>query len=674
MDLFLKPADVFEKTAFASTRMPEDPNAWPQEVLQQLFKEVPYISDFSPHVVMDRVDAEKGYAFGHVTVMNKTETQLDASAQAKGAAGIRQVRIPIIIKDGELFPLDLLITDDSKVLPLTESRLRAAIFRPQAFDVTSRTPGDQSMIGQLYPPYRQNYGFGGGGGVGMSVGTEKTGSVLEAIAPTINGSDVSAFKQTLSNPEIRLAYEKNAAAALKPVSLILNLTETAKLASALPQLLRPTITQLTRVEDGYLVKQANHNCWAPQTTYLERGKALQKFGSKLVFAADTAGSVTAAEGATTEEPETPDVMQQSGPISEPGFYSVESTEGQQLTGYVIPNLVDTDGRVLPIALFTDGTSAAIQGDILGTPMQPSLELPTADQPTGYGVFFNLNLEAGSLSGVTATIPMHLNGSFEPSAGEPGVYQGETYDGRPVEVSIQPNIETIINMDGRMLVPANWHWMPLDKCEAVDLTSAEADNTKQAAAKRHFASVEVLSGGETFSIRGPAVEKLASDERQFLDLDGAMFLLAGLGVSPAYGIKKLGQAMSGREPVQIKIGRKLKLASEQAQEAALASQELLARMPPLRHYLFKEAAFITDPEAIDTVLSLGFINPENVTTFIGYMPTIEKTQESLCNLLFAARVGLSDIPTPALETAVRSTEEVLEGLKTMAFEAPAEYQA
>jgi len=74
--------------------------------------------------------------------MNQSETQLGVSSEAQKAAGLRQVRIPIIIKGGEMSPLDLLITDDSKVLPLTESRLRAAIFRPQAFDVTAKTPGD----------------------------------------------------------------------------------------------------------------------------------------------------------------------------------------------------------------------------------------------------------------------------------------------------------------------------------------------------------------------------------------------------------------------------------------------------------------------------------------------------------------------------------------------------
>jgi hypothetical protein len=675
MDLFLKPQAHFEKTAMGSTRMPEDPNAWPQEVLQQLYKEVPYMSDFSPHVEMDKVDAEKGYAFGHITVMNRTETQIDSSPEANSAAGIRQVRIPVVIKDGELFPLDLLVTDDSKILPLTETRLRAAIFRPQAFDVTAKTPGDQSMIGQLYPPYRQNYGFGGGGGVATSVGVDKQSSaqasLIEAIANTVNESDLARFKSTLSDPEIRLAYEKNAAAVIKPVQILLELDdERPKLASVMHLLLRPTVTQLTRVQDGYLVKQANHRCWAPQTEFISRRDALSKLGAKIVLAADTTGAATMSEGATTEEPSAPpdSDMKSMGPVAEFGLYKVQTTDGKELTGYVIPNLIDVSGQQLPIALFTNGSQAAVQADILGVPVPgDSAQLPTADAPSGYGSFF-------SAESHEATIPLRLQGSFSPAQGEPGVFQGETYDGRPVEVSVQPNIQTVVSMEeGRMLVPAHWQWLPLDQSEAVALASSEEGVPKQASALRTLSTVQVVSGGEEFSIRGHAVEKLAYDEREFLDVDGAMFLLAGLGVSPAYGIKKLGQAMSGREPVQVRIGRGIKLAEELAKAASASARETLSRFPNLRQDLFKEAGFVTDPEAVDTMLSMGFLNPENVTTFIGYMPTIEKTQESLCNLLFASRLGLSDIPTAALETAVRSAEEVLEGLKTMAFQGPAEYQ-
>lgn len=741
MDLFLQPQSVFEKTA--GKKMPEDPNAWPQEVLQQLFKEIPYMSEFSPHVTMDKADGEKGYGFGYVTVMNQTETQMGTDPQAQQAAGLRQVRIPIVIKDGELFPLDLLVTDDSKVQPLTESRLRAAIFRPQAFDVTSKTPGDQSMIGQLYPPYRQNYGFGGGG-VAMNVGMGKEGSALEeflekeagifsratqrageeaakggakvvgdfakkhkselaagagaaatgkyqydkmrdrrvakntveelrkqsmveAIQPTLNESDIVAFKEALRDPNVRMAFEKNAGASYGPVSVLLT-HETAKLAS-LPGLVKPTVMQLINAGGDYLLKTASHKYWAPTTERLTRPEVFQKLGSlasKVVLAADSSGSATIADEEAVGEPEAePDSdMEGMGPVTEFGMYKVLSDEGQELIGYVIPNLVDIDGVQSPISLFANGSNAAIQGDILGVPIEgEATELPSGDMPGGFGLFYTADQE------IMATVPMNLQGSFE-MGGEPGVYQAETYDGRPVEVSQQPNIQTVVAVDGRMLVPAHWQWLPLSNVEAVSLASSEQEMPKEGSAQQAFATVDVVSGGETFSIRGYAVEKLAAADREFLGTDEALFLLAGLGVSPEYGIKKMGEATAGREPVQVRIGNYIKLAEERVKEARASALSWMKDLPPLRQNLFKEAAFITDPEAVDTVLSLGFINPENIQTFIAYLPKIDETQECLCNLLFASRLGLSDIPESALETAVRGTEEVLEGLKTIAFQGPA----
>jgi hypothetical protein len=81
---------------------------------------------------------------------------------------------------------------------------------------------------------------------------------------------------------------------------------------------------------------------------------------------------------------------------------------------------------------------------------------------------------------------------------------------------------------------------------------------------------------------------------------------------------------------------------------------------------KEAGVISDPTAVDTVLSLGFINPENVMTFVSFLPTIEESQLKLCDLLLASRVGMG-LSATALERAVRSTEEVIQGLKVLAFQ-------
>lgn len=777
MELFLQPELVFEKLAMG-VEMPEDPNGWPQAVLQELFKQIPFISDFSPNVTMDKVDAEKGYGFGHVTITQKTEIQQQvgvADSGAAKAAGMREIRIPVVIKQNKLAPLDLLVTDDSKVVPLTESRLRQSIFRPQAFDVTGRTPGDQSMIGQLYPPYRQNYGFGGGGAamnVGMgkdshvkgseledylkpedvekdagakrilrvaeamgkkgygrgedvpkgllgafdrakskahrridrypSGGPElmktrghvdasrkadsimaKHSSVLEAIAPTITQTDLDAFKRVLADNNVKLAYEVNAAATLGALKTLLE-CEPTKMAE-IDTFVRPTVVQLVRGVDNYTVKMANHQYWNPQTVVLTRGEAIQQLGEKIVLAADLNGAATVAEGATAAEAPpgqeqaqppapgqeaAPDAdMQNMGPVTEFGLYKVQTDDGQELVGYVIPNLIDIDGSEVPLALFTNGSVAAIQADIMGTPIQSGADaLPTGDAPSGYGAFFSQGPE-----GIKATVPMEISGSFqgpqgaEGEAPTPGGLQATTFDGRGVEVSQQPNIQTVVPMDGKMLIPEHWQWLPLNKAESVSLVGGDEDAPKEASAQRHFASVYILSGGSTFSFHGPAVEKLAEAEREFVNVDDAMFILAGLGVEQQYGIRKLGQATSGREPVQIRIGRYIKTAADQKKEASARGAELLSRLPNLKRPLFKEAAVITDPDAVDAVLSIGFINPENISSFISYLPEIDGAQTKLCELLLAARLGLSNVDEGALEKSIRSAEEVIEGLKTLAFE-------
>lgn len=750
--LFFEPETYLEKTA-AEAELPEDPNQWPQEVLQELYKQVPYIADFEPHVNMDRVDGEKGFGFGHVEVMNQTEAQSGTEPDQLSAAGIRSVRVPIIIKNGKLCPFDILITDDSKMRPLTEGRLRAAIFRPQAFDVTGRSPGDQSMIGQLYPPYRQNYGFGGGG-VAMDAGmgkegsaefttsqaeadmiemlggrektaaalddyfasegirhgrlgkktaegeaklgmldefieknaaakgcmkaclnrggkekcacvgdTTKTGSVLQAILSTINESDYTKFAEAVSPVEMQAAMAQNKYAIGESLSVLAGYdSNRSKIASVLQNFIRPTVVQIMTTEDGYLVKSANHKFWNPATELIQRGELIQRFGEKIALAADTDGAVTMAEGAETMEPEADADAAKSGAITESGLYKVMDTQGNEHIGQVIVGLVDSDGTELPLSMFTNGSKAAVQGDIIGTPAGEAFELPTGDleQKKGYGFFFsNQNGE------LMATIPFDLQASFQ---GPDGVStsQGETFDGRAAEVSVQPNVQTVVGTpDGKTLIPQGWQWSPLESSDALDLASTEAEEPKEAAARRSIAMVDVRCDGATFSIEGPALSKVATADKQFMDIDQAMFLLAGLGVDQKYGVAKLGQAYAQREPIAVRAGRVIE--TSDSQKTAAMKAALALDLPNLRKDLVKEAAHIPDPIAVDTVLSLGFINPENVMTFVSYLPVLEDAQSRMCELLVASRLGLQNISSSALEKAIRSTEEALEGLKILAFQ-------
>jgi hypothetical protein len=252
--------------------------------------------------------------------------------------------------------------------------------------------------------------------------------------------------------------------------------------------------------------------------------------------------------------------------------------------------------------------------------------------------------------------------------------GETFDGRPVRIEQSHHLATVCLEGDVTLVPHDFRWVPLDGTRALALVSDPAASAKIAAAKGGALHLVLRADrGGTFSVDGPPVEKLAHTERHFLSIDEAMFLLGGLGVPLEEGVKKLGAALALSRPVTLQAGRSLVPAADTVGEACARAAAKLAALPlgcP-GEPLLKEAAVIPDPVAVDTVLSLGFLNGENLALFLESLPTIEDAQERMCELLLAARLGLRDVPPAALEKAIRATEQVLDGLRVLAFERPDE---
>jgi len=899
--LFLTPPElVFEKTA-AEVALPEDPNSWPQEILQELYKQVPYISDFTPHVVMERVDGEQGYGFGAVEVSNQTEAQLGTSPDALQAAGIQTVRLPVVISDGKLMPFDILVTVDSTMLPLTEERLREALFRPTMFDVTGMTPGDMSMIGQLYPPYRQNMGFGGGGvmtnvgmgkegsalehwlakeanlaqtvahgarrgaellsgskvrtleraatkfdraaettakhqkhfnspeffakthdahvgkarefagkataerdavrrarhvaggavggtavgaaggaalakdasarftaglealkvaeesrvqkgftgaltgsGTGNVLGSlagaalaprghrldaaykgglagslggaavgglagalrrEKTaseqaleetaqhlregrwgkkeasggyapglldefiakhasggGRLLEAIAPTLGVRACEEFHQFVRDNEA--ALQKNATALLPAMRVVLNVTPipTEKVASTLAALLPPSVTQLVRLSSAeFLVKSANAACWDPREERLSRKEALLRFGEKVVLAADASGSATMADEVEGVG-DAPQVL--PTPVDVAGSYQVQTDDGEALVGVVIPDLWDVTGEQVPLALFTNGERTAIQADIVGQRMRQTTQLPVSTRLEGAGFFFG----PGADGTMQATVPMTITGSMTPAptgdVAEPQQFVAEVFDGRQALVSKQPGVQHVIGNGEMLLIPENWQWSSTEGTEAVALQSMETPEPMPE--KEAQVVVRGDSSGQ-FSFEGTPVAKVAAAEREFTNIDGALFLLGALGVPRDYGVEKLARSIVDKKPTTIKVARCIIPLEEQRASVMEHARQNVELAQALRTNLWKEAAVLTDPTAVDTVLSLGFLSPENLSTFVSYLPEIEGAQRKMCELLLAARLGQSSIPVSALERAVKCTEQTLAGLKSLAFQ-------
>ena len=79
---------------------------------------------------------------------------------------------------------------------------------------------------------------------------------------------------------------------------------------------------------------------------------------------------------------------------------------------------------------------------------------------------------------------------------------------------------------------------------------------------------------------------------------------------------------------------------------------------------KVASLIEDPEAVDVVLSLNFINEDNMNEYIDMIPTMKKVTTKLASMLVASRMGLTDIDEGATRKAIDSLEKVIDGLENI----------
>jgi hypothetical protein len=725
--LFLTPKVAQQEKTAGQVALGDDPSAWQTQILQELYKQVPYVADYTPHVVISKVDPDKGYALGHIEVVNKTQAPVhDMSTSQLDVAGLRIARIPIIVENKKLQPLDLLIApgDTPKIVPLTERRLRAAIFRPNLGDTVSTSPGATSLIATLYPPYRQQFGFGSGGVIsadagktasdgnapkvtpkesmeklceqlGLTVGDRdrstrwsnektaaaasvpKTRAINEAIAQvmqgkfandpllpnivhSINPSDLQKFASATRDLFAQAQFagtDDMLTRVLAPLSTY----GTVKSASAIE--FTPSVIQIRREgPNTYCVKMASHLHWAPEEHTLDRTALVRVFGAKVAMDTDMAGAATMAEESLPVEG-APSLEAAPEVVKTPGTYKVKNTEGQELIGLVFPNLLNFDGNVLPLALFTNGSATALQGEVCGLPAGGVTKIPEGT-PQGHGAFYSQQAD-----GTTIMMPpVDIQGTSTGPTGE-GHFLAVDLDGLPRQIILSKGLERPVCHGAECLVPAHYKWLPLEENALVPLASTAAEFTKQAS----FSLLDIVvrsSGPESFTLTGAPLDKLAAEDRSMVGLDDAMFLLSAAGVHPETSVQKLAEAMTGARPVVCHAARCLSTVGvdhDVLEKAAELSAFVSAIKPPV--FLTKEAAEIPDEQSADAILSLGFMNPENLGTFISHLPHFESTQAKLGEMLLAARVGvLPQVPRGSIERALRALEEVVVGLNALAFAA------
>jgi hypothetical protein len=346
-----------------------------------------------------------------------------------------------------------------------------------------------------------------------------------------------------------------------------------------------------------------------------------------------------------------------GVIDSFGLYKVRTAdENKELVGWVFPKVMDFEGNVLPMAVFSNGSESAMQENIAGVPVARQTDILDAT-PQGLGCFYY-----STPSGAQALVPVEVKSEVETPDG--ASYICETVLGEPCEITLSEGLkEVAVQGEGEYSIPAECGFFPLPN--SVDLAATPDAFTKVAQARAMSSAVRVITDGKLFSFEGQTIDKLAGVmPTKFLGLDDAVFTAALLGEDPVQ-VKEAFVKMRSQGKTEGWINAlpvttmKEKYAASRKSAAAFIS-----KMPNLRVGLLKEAAPLEDPTSVDKILSVGFLNPENISIFCSYLPEIEETINKLSELLVAARLGLSSVDEGALQKALVHLDKVVAGLREL----------
>ena len=492
------------------------------------------------------------------------------------------------------------------------------------------------------------------------------GSLCQAISGTLNESDFEAFNREFADPQVRRMVEKNASV----MECLARLTErpiqgTAKLASAAESAFRPgtDVVQVRPDGYGYIIKvSAAPQGVAPQETKVTAQQAQEALPPEMLQAADQQGAATVTNVQAAPDP----LQEQAGPITQFGLYKVtDASTGRQIMGYVIPGLFDpVSGQATGMMLFTNGSQYSVQPELVGTLVGVNYNLPLPKTPEirGFGVFVKTTEKA-----VVATVPYTV--LTKVTVEGQGYFAAQDMNRQDIRIIPSEGLASpVAASPTEIAIPSDYKFLPLDN--PVQLSSGP-ELMKAAQANAYETMVEIRAWEGGCRLGGPVFDKIGSGEHDWAD---GTFWLAAAGMPQNMSSAVLEKAAATGRPVRM-FGLQPLSTREEYREAAIkeAALDMIETDIPHRTNLLKEisaisfdkrASAMVDTASVDAVLALNFLNPENVSTFVEYLPQLEAASTKLAGVVLAAQVGLQSIPKTAAVRAMFALEDVITGLKSL----------
>ena len=623
MSLFKREKTAFQKLSeelgiYAEKRAEEfnlgdQVDNYQTEVANQAFQSLPYLSNYAVDVMIDKADEDRRHAFGNLMIRNKVDDpNLNETKSAK---------VPIIINEGKLKPFDLLNVD-GKFSPLSEESLREALFSPNIAELTNRRPVPDKFIGsQTAPPF---LGYGGSNGYSYGYdGMGKFASVIDNI--TISQEQKEGLLNKLSNKEMEFTFLSNPSFAAC-IEKIANKEEKEEFGEAI-------CMQFKKLgQRDVLIKWASEG-YEINTFKVSTAEAAQMMGSNEIFSTVPGDSIFVSTNKAEKGSLEDKVIKE---ITEFGQYKVQDVEGAELLGYVIP-VLSFDNKPLPSLLFSNGSVWSMQSKISGELVGTGTKLPS-NTPSGIGVFYLEN--NGRVS------------CFEPL--EVSYSEGSTYNckdlmGIPLTVELG-EIEVPIKLsESEVVIPSHAKFMALPETSV--MLHEDPITYEKMANLRDFIDnqVEITRFYDEYRISSPILKEASYNS------EDAEFLLYTLGFN---GNSELNKLQKHADTIRLMGAQKI--AEKKVKRIVKEAEELAKKINSIN--LIKLAGSFKDENTIDKILSMQFLNSDNVGKYVDMIPQFEDTEKNLADLLFASRCGLSNVPEENVSLAMGHVGKLLKGLK------------
>jgi hypothetical protein len=638
----------------SSIELSDDPASWETDIILHVHEKLPFVASFPLGLQFDKVADKTGYGYGYLTIGDESQVKVSA---------------PLIVKEWQLEPIDVFIKE-GEFYPLNEKRLQEALFDNRMFSGSELPEDGTGGYANNYPPHSGKYVYASAG----------QGSILEAINGTVMQEDKQYFLDKLADDQIRVGYQMNDH---EEVVRKIAALEAAKTASQpLHKVLRPDVVQITKVadkRDTYLMQAVSDQLYAPVTKEMSGDEVIEKFGSESLTHILENGEYSTVRG---ERPAKPVVMEaivsEMKILNGYGRCEVRTALNDRVSGWLFPKVVNFDGVSLGAdKLFTDGCSMyGLQQDFAGVdlPEDPSCGRapPCHKMEIGAtGVFYYDDGGGRAFCTVPFTIisaPVDLGDLIR--------MEVRTALGEGLIFEITNGTEAIMtSRRDRMVrfIPAKMKFCKIGKCMRFqDDPEAVVKFAHSKLAATGCLQVSSLNDGQTFSLAGTYEETLEGGGSN-VPRTRAKFHLMALGMSPEDAELALCRAAENGRATITNMQPLMTVVEKEAQVRSEVIEPLLAVLPSLKTDLIKEAAFLGDADTVDSVLSLNFINLENIKTFVDYVPKLKEAASKTAELLTASRLGFGTVPGEAAKKAMVNLERVISNLESLGAAAQAHPQ-